>query len=174
MEPLNSIPAILRRISMAVSILIMLVSTVWLLILWPKIPDTVPVSFAADGTPNGYDGRLTLLAPLIVGWIVVALFIVLEFFPQFWNIPGKGNGFRVSVGKFGAASNGAQATPGAIASMRNMMAVDRIMAALLFSVISISSAKCRDLPVGAMISIFAIMFVASVFFSIQASRRNSR
>ena len=89
MEPLNSIPAILRRISMAVSILIMLVSTVWLLILWPKIPDTVPVSFAADGTPNGYDGRLTLLAPLIVGWIVVALFIFLEFFPQFWNIPGK-------------------------------------------------------------------------------------
>ena len=174
MEPLNSVPAILRRISMVVSILIMLAATIWLIIIWPTIPETVPTHFSADGTPNSFDTRKALFAPLIIGWAVAVLFIVLEFYPQFWNIPGKGNGFRVSIGKLNSsANNGAQATPGAITSMRSMMAVDRVMTSLLFAVITICSAKSKSLPIWSMIGIFAVMTAGSAFFSIQASRRNS-
>ena len=174
MEPLNSIPAIIRRVSMLVSILVMLAATVWLVILWPDIPDVVPTHYASDGSPNSFDSRLSLAAPLIVGWIVTALFIVMERYPQLWNIPGSGNGFRVSIGKFSRGNNGAQATPGAIASMRSMMAVDRVVIALLFSVITICSAKCVALPVWAMVSLVVIMAVSSIFFTAQAAARNKR
>ena len=173
MEPLNSVPAILRRISMVLSILIMLAATIWLLVIWPSVPETVPSHFSADGTPSSFAGKKSLFAPLIIGWMVAALFIVLEFFPQYWNIPSKSNGFPVSIGKFSSKSNnGAQAAPGAIESMRSMMAVDRVMISLLFAVITICSAKGKSLPVWAMIVIIAAMAIGSAFFSIQASRRN--
>ena len=158
---------------MVLSILIMLAATIWLLIIWPAVPDAVPSHFAADGTPNSFAGKKSLFAPLIIGWMVVTLFVVMEFFPQYWNIPSKSNGFRVSIGKLSSKSNnGAQATPGAIESMRSMMAVDRVMISLLFAVITICSAKAKPLPVWAMFVILGIMMAGSAFFSIQASRRN--
>lgn len=174
MEPLNSIGAILRRVSMVLSVIIMLTATVWLIILWPNVPDTVPTHFGADGSPTEYSGKASLFGPLIVGWVIAVLFIVLEFFPQYWNIPGKENGFRISVGKLNTSgNNGAQATPGAITSMRSMMAVDRVMSTLLFAFITICSAKCAKLPIWAMAAIVAIMAGGSIFFAVQASRRNS-
>lgn len=173
MEPLNSTGAILRRISMVLSILIMLAATVWLIILWPDVPELVPSHFGASGDPNAYGGKGSLFAPLIVGWIVVVLFIVLEFFPQYWNIPSKGNGFRFSPGKLHSSSGGAaKATPGAIVSMRSMLAVDRVTISLLFAFITICSAKNIGLPFWPMMTIIVIMAVSSVFFGIQASRRN--
>lgn len=174
MEPLNNLSAILRRLAMVLSLLIMLAATVWLAIIWPEIPDAVPSHFSADGSPDSYGGKLSLLAPLILGWVAVILFVVLEFFPQYWNIPQKSNGFRVSFGKPTGSNNGAQVTPGAQASMRSLMAVDRLAIAALFAVITICSAKGMALPTGVFAVIIIVMLASSVFFSVQASRRNSK
>lgn len=174
MEPLNSVSAILRRASMVLSVLIMLAVTIWLVAIWPTVPESVPTHFGADGSPSAYGGKSSLLSQLIAGWTVVILFIVMEFFPQLWNIPGKSNGFRVSVGKVTAKNNGARATAAAITSMRSLMAVDRVMIALLFALLTFCSARCQSLPVWAMIMILVILFGFSAFFTVQASRRNKQ
>lgn len=171
MEPLNSIGAIIRRISMVISILIMLAVTIWLVVIWPSIPDTVPTHFGSDGTPNSWGGKTSLLLPLVFGWIAVIMLIVMEFFPQLWNIPGQGN-LRVTFGKSTGQNSNPPKTPGAMAAMRNMLAVDRVMIALLFAMVTYFSAKCRNLPSALLIVFLVVMFGASAFFAVRASKLN--
>ncbi len=54
-----------------------------------QLPDTIPVHFDLKGRPDGYGGKLTLLAlPLLTTVLWIGLFI-LNRFPHIFNFPVK-------------------------------------------------------------------------------------
>ena len=80
---------VFRILLQALGMLLLLAATVFVLLRWRTLPDTIPTSFDTAGLPDAYGSRNSLLSMLIVGWVAYLLFTVLSYFPQTWNLPVK-------------------------------------------------------------------------------------
>ena len=80
---------VFRILLQALGMLLLLAATVFVLLRWRTLPDTIPTSFDTAGLPDAYGSRNSLLSMLIVGWVAYLLFTVLSYFPRFWNLPVK-------------------------------------------------------------------------------------
>lgn len=61
--------------------------TVFLAVVWKKLPDTVPSHFNAAGTPDAYGGKAVLLLEPILAILIFALIAFVRRIPSAWNFP---------------------------------------------------------------------------------------
>lgn len=71
----------------AAAALALLFSGIILLNAWPRLPDSVPVHFGANGTPDGWGSKRALLLLPGLGLAIVVLLTLLERVPHVHNYP---------------------------------------------------------------------------------------
>ena len=76
-----------EKILMGVGAMILLLTTIFVIVRWQQIPDTIPAHFNAAGEADATGPRATILLPVAVGWIIYITCSVTLFFPRLWNIP---------------------------------------------------------------------------------------
>ncbi len=80
---------ILRLVLQVLGLLLLIAATVFVLLRWRTLPETLPTHFDVAGLPDEYGGKSSLISLLVVGWVAYLLFTVLSYFPQTWNLPVK-------------------------------------------------------------------------------------
>lgn len=83
--PMSKLEILLEIISVSAVIL----TWVYLIISWGKMPSIIPTHFNALGQVNGYGGRGSLFIAPIIGTIIFILFNVLARFPHVFNYTVK-------------------------------------------------------------------------------------
>ncbi|MEE0955558.1 MAG: DUF1648 domain-containing protein [Eubacterium sp.] len=65
------------------------VYSIFLMMSWPKIPDTVPSHFDAFGNPDSYGGKWVLVLEPVLSLLLWGLIAIVRKFPNVWNFPVK-------------------------------------------------------------------------------------
>ena len=80
---------IVRILLQGLGMLLLIAATVFVLLRWRALPESIPSHFDAAGLPDAYGDKNSLISLLVVGWVAYLLFTVLSYFPQTWNLPVK-------------------------------------------------------------------------------------
>ena len=75
----------LLRESLALAGLVFQIGAVWYF--WSALPAQVPMHFAANGAPDSYGGKSTLILLPAIAFLIYGLLTVVSFFPQSFNYP---------------------------------------------------------------------------------------
>lgn len=78
---------IIERILSVLGIIILLVATVFLVIKFNDITGEVPTHFNAAGEADAYGSKFSLLFPIMLGWIIYIVDLILLRVPKAWNVP---------------------------------------------------------------------------------------
>lgn len=66
--------------------LIILISTIlFLIVIWSKIPDKVPMHNDFAGNTDRWGSKLEIIILPIITWIIYIFITIIEKFPQIWN-----------------------------------------------------------------------------------------
>ncbi len=116
---------IFDKIAVALSLLILLAATIFVVINWGDLPEQIPSHYNFKGEVDGYGGKGILVFTLVMGWVMVLTFSILGMFPALWN-------------------TGVERTPANAAAVnriiRDMMSVMQISLAAMFSYMSVMPA----------------------------------
>ena len=77
----------LRNITDVICFLMIFVYVMYLLVTWENLPERVPIHFTAQGIPDRYGKKGSLLLEPILGLMILALLMICQRFPQWWNYP---------------------------------------------------------------------------------------
>ncbi len=106
-------------------------TTAWLLAVWKKISDDIPVHYDLMGQVDRMASKASLWMLVAVGWTMFLALSVVEHFPQIWN-------------------TGVQVTPKnqemVYRILKNMLGTLKLIIAVLFSYLVLQSAFGGDLP----------------------------
>jgi len=112
-------------ITTVVGLLALLAVTVFVLSRWHALPEQISTHFDAAGRAESFGGKGSLITLLATGWIVFLLITVLSFFPQTWNVSNR--------------------SPQGLRATANMLAVIRLIIALMFSWMIFCTSQSRNL-----------------------------
>ena len=124
------------HIMTGLGLLILLGATLFVALRWSKIPSEVALHYDFLGNPTDYSGKSSLLGLLVMSWVMYAVLVVVSFFPQSWNMPGR-PAFRISG--FHPQS------PGQVQAAADMLAVMRVELAALFGWLMFCTARGTSL-----------------------------
>ena len=144
----------IRLISNIISISLLVGYTIFLIIVWRKIPSVMPTHFNAAGEADSYGKKITLILMPILGYMILLAIIFFERFPNVWNFPvevNDSNRNRLYMLSF------------------QMMAVVKIMMVVLFIYIGILTIY-YPMPIWPMYLIFGIMFGAIILSIVRMIR----
>ena len=66
--------------------MLMLISIIFfLIIIWSKIPDEVPMHYDFAGNTDRWGSKLEIIILPIISWIMYIFMTIIEKFPQVWN-----------------------------------------------------------------------------------------
>lgn len=110
----------------ALSLLVLVALTIWLLIRWNTIPDVVPTHFDFAGNTDATGGKGSIWILPGLGWLIWLTFTVLDFFPGAWNVRGLSD-IKSEAGKAKA-----------ISMTRTFLEVIKLMIVLLFAYLTVT------------------------------------
>lgn len=105
--------ALWHKIFITLGLLALGAATLLLIFSWGSIPEKVPMHYNAAGEIDNYGSKASLLAPLLIGWILYGLLSLVSLIPSVWNIPANG--------------------PSALQATRDMLEVLKLLLAAGFS-----------------------------------------
>jgi uncharacterized membrane protein len=73
------------RIFEILSVLILLVATIFVLMNWNAMPDQIPSHYDFKGQVDAYSGKGFLIFTMVMGWVLVLSMIIISWFPSIWN-----------------------------------------------------------------------------------------
>ena len=128
-----------HHVMTGLSAAVLLGVTLFVAIRYGALPEQIPTHFGPGGQADSFGPKSGIFFPLVMGWFLLALITVLSFFPETWNVPRK--------------------SPRTLAAAADMIAVLRLVMALMFAWMTLCSALGRGLggwflPVS-MIGVFA-------------------
>lgn len=123
-------------------------TTLYVIFCWGVIPEEIPTHFNAAGEIDATGGKASLLAPLIIGWVLYGLLSLIEAIPAVWN-----TGVEVTE----------QNRDAVLRIVKTMLVVLKLELALWFSYVVRCSALCRPL------SAFATPLFLLLVFGVIAS-----
>jgi len=144
----------IRLISNIISISLLVGYTIFLIIVWRKIPNVLPTHFEAAVEADSYGKKITLILMPILGYMILFAIIFFERFPNIWNFPVEvtdRNRNRLYMLSF------------------QMMAVVKIMMVVLFIYIGFLTIY-YPMPIWPMYLIFGIMFGAIILSIVRMIR----
>jgi len=111
------------KVAAALSILILLAATLFVILHWIEMPEQIPSHYNFKGEVDDYGGKGILVFTLVMGWVMVLTFWILGMFPKYWN-------------------TGVERTPANEAAVnriiRDMMSVMQFFLAVMFSYMSVT------------------------------------
>jgi len=122
----------------------LLVTTIFVLIRWPQIPDNIPTHYNFAGEADAYGGKGVIVFEIVTGWVIFILLSILVKFPKTWNMP-----FKVTP------ENSARL----YGITRTMLEIVKLLTTALFVAMMISAAIAEPLPQFVMIGITAALLV---------------
>jgi len=102
-----------HKIFITLGLLALGAATLHLIFSWSSIPEKVPMHYNAAGEIDNYGSKASLLAPLLIGWILYGLLSLVSLIPAVWNTSANG--------------------PGALQAARDMLEVLKFLLAAGFS-----------------------------------------
>lgn len=130
-------------------------TTMWLLIVWNRIPADIPVHYDLMGHVDRMASKSSLWTLPAVGWGMFLALSVVEHFPQIWNI-------------------GIQVTPKnqekAYRTLKNMLGTLKLIIAVLFSYLAVQSAFGGNLPPQFLPAFLLLTFGSLAFFLVRLIR----
>ena len=128
---------IVRIVLLLLGIAVLLAATLFVAIRWDRIPAEIPTNFTGSGQPDEYAPKGSLITMLCFGWGAFVLTSVIARVPALWK--GNGGFVRVSSLRIG----------GKTVLGPNWLSMDllSLVVALLFSYLTLCSARCRPLGV---------------------------
>lgn len=134
----------LHHAATVISAMFLLAATIFIIIRWSQIPETVPSHYDIIGNVDGYSGKIALIWELGIAWGILILLTVIERFPGLWNLPVK-------------------VTPQNKNKLylitRTMMGGIKLLIALLFTCTLLFSALAKALPPWIMPLLMAAIFI---------------
>jgi len=111
------------KVAAALSILILLAATLFVILHWIEMPEQIPSHYNFKGEVDDYGGKGILVFTLVMGWVMVLTFWIVGKFPTLWN-------------------TGVERTPANEAAVnriiRDMMSVMQFFLAVMFSYMSVT------------------------------------
>lgn len=77
----------IRLISNIIAVSLLAGYTIFLIIIWRKIPGIIPVHFNFAGEADSYGKKITLIVEPILGWMILGAIIFIERLPGAFNFP---------------------------------------------------------------------------------------
>lgn len=140
MKPKN---ARLDWLLMFLGLAALLGTTLYVAFCWSVIPEEIPTHFNAAGEIDATGGKASLLAPLVIGWVLYGLLSLVEAIPVVWN-----TGVEVTE----------QNRDAVLRIVKTMLVVLKLELALWFSYMVFCSALCRPLSVLALPLFLLLVF----------------
>lgn len=122
----------------ALGALLLLGAALFVALRWQALPAEIPSHFNFSGEPTGWGDKGALLGLLVTGWVLYIVLVVVSFFPQTWNLPGR-PAFRVT--SFGAAGR----SPRALQASADLLALMRVELAGLFAWVEVCASRGASL-----------------------------
>ena len=130
-----------------IGVLALLGSTLFVIIMWPQIPDQIPTHYNFAGEADGYGGKGSLIFMMVLAWFMFILITVLMRFPNTWNMPVKVT-----------AENKARL----YSITKAMLEVIKMLVSLLFAVMLINAAIATPMPRFILIALIAAMLLSII------------
>lgn len=138
---------IFYRILTVITGLLLLAATIFVIVSWQNIPDTVPVHFNFAGEADGYGGKGALMGMMAAAWVMYIAITVLVKFPNTWNLPVKVT-----------AENKARL----YSIARGMLEIVKTLTTLMFILMFVNIAIAASLPPWIMTALVAAMLVSII------------
>lgn len=126
---------------------ILLGSTIFVMVMWPDVPDQIPTHFNFAEEPDSYGGKNQMIMLIVLAWVMFITMTVLMKFPNTWNLPVKVT-----------AENKARL----YSITRTMLEIIKFLAVLLMSTLFISITIAANVPQFLMIAIIAALLVTCI------------
>ena len=130
-----------------IGVLALLGSTLFVIIMWPQIPDQIPTHYNFAGEADDYGGKGSLIFMMVLAWFMFILITVLMRFPNTWNMPVKVT-----------AENKARL----YSITKAMLEVIKMLVSLLFAVMLINAAIATPMPRFILIALIAAMLLSII------------
>ena len=144
-------PKLWHHIMTGLAAAALLAVTLFVIIRWGQLPDQVPTHFGPDGSADAFGNKSSILFPLVMGWFLLGLVTLISFFPDAWNVPNR--------------------NPRTLAAAANMVAVLRLVLALMFAWMTLCSALGRGLGSWFLPVTLTATFAPLVYLIVEASRK---
>ncbi len=76
-------------ILIALSIVVLVATGVYLIVAWGSIPDKIPTNYDFSGNVTSYGGKSNIIVEYVMDVVVSATLLLCSAFPKTWSIPGK-------------------------------------------------------------------------------------
>lgn len=138
---------IVYRILTVITGLLLLASTIFVIVSWSNVPDSIPTHFNFAGEADDYGGKGSLIFMMVIAWIVFIGITILMKFPNTWNMPVK------------VTSENKNRLYGIT---RGMLEIIKMLSTLLFVVMFVSAAIAASMPQWIIIAILAAIIITCV------------
>ncbi|MCI7658039.1 DUF1648 domain-containing protein [Anaerotignum sp.] len=130
-------------------------TTLWLLTVWNRISDHIPVHYDLRGHVDRMAGKDSLWVLLAVSWVMFLALSVVERFPQIWN-----TGVQVTE----------KNQEKVYRTLKNMLGTLKMIIAVLFSYLAFQSAFSGNLPPQFLPVFLLVTFGSLAFFLVRLIR----
>ena len=115
-----------------VSLVFLIGTAIFLILIWDKIPQEVPGHYNAMGEVDKMSGKYSLLIVYSIGWVLFLTISVLERFPKIWN-----TGVEVTE----------ENRERVYRVLKHMLVTMKTFIAVLFSYLTVQATTGKNLPV---------------------------
>lgn len=143
----------------ALSLLLVIGTVVYLIVMWKSIPDTIPAHYNAAGEVNRWGGKSELIFLPIIGGILYFFITLIQQYPQAWN-----TGITVTE----------QNRERVYQILGNLISTTKLMVLLVFSSLTVLSSLGLSLPVWYLGVFLAVLFGSIAFFLVQLSKERRK
>lgn len=137
------------------SLVLVIGTVVYLIVMWRSIPDTIPAHYNAAGEVNRWGDKSELIFLPIIGGMLYFLITLVQQYPQAWN-----TGVAVTE----------QNRERVYRILGNLIGTTKLMMLLVFSSLTVLSSLGLALPIWYMAVFLVLLFGAISFFLVQLSR----
>ncbi|MEN6420027.1 MAG: DUF1648 domain-containing protein [Clostridiaceae bacterium] len=147
------------RITEALSLILMIGTIVYLIVMWKSIPDTIPAHYNAAGEVNRWGDKSELIFLPILGGMLYFLITLIQQFPAAWNT-------AVTVTE--------QNRERVYQILGNLIGTTKLMMLAVFSSLTVLSSLGLSLPIWYLGVFLVLLFGAIAFFLVQLSKEKQK
>lgn len=147
------------RITEALSLILMIGTIVYLIVMWKSIPDTIPAHYNAAGEVNRWGDKSELIFLPILGGMLYFLITLIQQYPAAWN-----TGVKVTE----------QNRERVYQILGNLIGTTKLMMLAVFSGLTVLSSLGLSLPIWYLGVFLVLLFGSIAFFLMQLSKEKQK
>lgn len=148
-----------NRITETLSLILMIGTIVYLILMWKSIPDTIPAHYNAAGEVNRWGDKSELIFLPIIGGMLYFLITLIQQYPAAWN-----TGVKVTE----------QNRERVYQILGNLIGTTKLMMLAVFSGLTVLSSLGRSLPIWYLGVFLVLLFGSIAFFLVQLSKEKQK